>query len=92
MSKHTEGPWKIGKGSFIISEHPTSNTLGSTELSLKYYDGYLICESVHSNNLNLIAAAPELLEILKLIIDSTIIFPSNIENRIIQIIAKAEGK
>jgi hypothetical protein len=61
-TKHTPGPWKIGKGSFIISDSPSPGIPGSDEVD--YYGGHLICESVSKSNATLIAAAPDLLQSL----------------------------
>jgi len=67
-TKFTPGPWIVGKGSFIITKEETENTLDK-DSSLKYYEGYLICESVHKNNLDLISIAPELYNVLQEAVD-----------------------
>ena len=64
MPNHTPGPWKIGEGSYIITDNPTPNIVGTIEGSLEYYGGYIICESVALANTKLIAAAPDLYDVL----------------------------
>lgn len=70
MSDHTPGPWKVGKGSWVISENSEGiNVSGGTgEEACKYYGGNLICESVGNSNAHLIAAAPDMLIVLKEIV------------------------
>lgn len=65
-TEHTPGPWRIGNGSFIISDHPAPGITGSDDV--QYYGGHLICESVSQANARLIAAAPDLLEALKVLL------------------------
>jgi hypothetical protein len=68
MSKHTQGPWKKGiLGGTIISESSNGIDINGAigEDAVKYYGGNLICESVSECNRGLIAAAPDLLEVLK---------------------------
>lgn len=67
-SKHTPGPWKVGKlDSVVVSDSDKNLTInGATgKENTDYYGGNLICESVSSCNAKLIAAAPELLEVLQ---------------------------
>jgi len=60
----------------VISDHPenssTEHPFGITPddpYGLKYYGGYLICESVTPPNADLIAAAPDLYAACKLALD-----------------------
>jgi hypothetical protein len=73
-TKFTPGPWKIGNGSFIITENKTENIQGDADSSLSYYNGYLICESVHVNNINLISVAPELYNVLQEALDEELAY------------------
>jgi len=68
-AKHTPGPWKIGKGSFVIADSPAPGIRGSD--MIEYYGGHLICESVSEENAYLIAAAPDLLESLEGIVSAS---------------------
>lgn len=66
-SKHTTGPWKVGnRNNCVVSESDESLSIRGAVGSdaIRYYGGNLICESVSESNAKLIAAAPELLEVL----------------------------
>lgn len=69
---YTPGPWKIGHlPNAIVSDNKLDSirTGESLEADILYYGGYLIAESVFSEaNAKLIAAAPELVDILREII------------------------
>lgn len=75
MSKHTPGPWKVDKdGQLVVAENPYGEGLmmiakvrGWGHLTGKGACAYLNREAyeIHNANMNLIAAAPELLEALK---------------------------
>ena len=75
-TKFTPAPWKIGKGSFIITEHKTENTLGNNSVDFDYYEGYLICETVHEKNATLIETAPDLFAILSEALDEELSYES----------------
>lgn len=71
MSKHTPGPWRInGNNMFrwIVADSEVFTHSGDVNRSA--YGGNMVCESVHKANARLIAAAPELLEALKEIVDA----------------------
>jgi len=68
-TKHTPGPWKVGKGSFVIADSPAPGIHGSN--MIEHYGGHLICESVSEANARLIAAAPDLLQALECIASAT---------------------
>jgi hypothetical protein len=97
-TEHTPGPWRVGNGSFVISDHPAPGITGSDDVH--HYGGHLICESVSQANARLIAAAPDLLEALKILSDYPIsggyaLGPCISECDMQEIraaIAKAEGK
>jgi hypothetical protein len=97
-TKFTPGPWKIGNGSFIITKHKTKNIQGDINSSLNYYDGYLICESVHENNANLIVNAPELYNILQEALDEELAYEAGERvygkwvEKAKQILTKARGE
>lgn len=62
MSKHTPGPWRLGKNSDdVVADSPSGH---DDEAAIQYYGGHLVAESICSRNRALIAAAPELLESL----------------------------
>ena len=70
MSKHTPGPWRIGKtGTYgaIISDFPAPGVPGSD--NIEAYGGHMVAESVSASNAPLIAAAPCLLAALKGMLD-----------------------
>lgn len=67
MSKpvsHTPGPWRTGKnGRCVVADTPVPGINGSD--AVEHYGGHLICESVASQNLAIIAAAPRMLAALQ---------------------------
>ncbi|BCT30325.1 MULTISPECIES: hypothetical protein [Bacillus subtilis group] len=71
QSKHTPGPWRIGKypstivsSSRVETTRATINNDGGVN-DVEYYGGSLIAESVlRHENAKLIAAAPAMLEVL----------------------------
>ncbi|GIZ08336.1 hypothetical protein [Flavobacterium sp. UMI-01] len=64
--KGTKAPWIVGRPGTVVSDNKESITIsgGVGEDAIKYYGGNLICESVSNSNAKLIAAAPEMLEML----------------------------
>lgn len=66
---HTPGPWKASPlvGGTIISSTPINTDGRDTGHNHKeYYGGYCIAESISTDeDLHLISAAPDLLEVLK---------------------------
>ena len=101
MSKHTPGPWQIGKNfGSVVCDTPVPGISGSDDT--EYYGGHLIAESVTEANARLIAAAPELLEALRMFVvwygrrdkHDTLLPPKMQEAELAQAmraIAKAEG-
>jgi len=64
MSAHTPGPWRKGiNDDSVVSDACTEDQRGFT--NFKYYGGHLIAESIENHNIPLIAAAPEMLDALK---------------------------
>ena len=66
--KHTDGNWSIGKnGGEVISNSKKGLNIGGAfdDTCEEYYGGYLIGESISKCNLNIIVAAPKMLEALK---------------------------
>ena len=64
MSAHTPGPWRRGKCyQSIVADAPVPGIKGSDDVEA--YGGNLIAESVATQNIPLIAAAPELLAVLQ---------------------------
>lgn len=68
MSNHTAGPWRANGthllGS-IVADVPTGETNIDKPDHVEAYQGYLIAESVLPQNRAIIAAAPEMLAMLK---------------------------
>ncbi|PPA72827.1 hypothetical protein C4E15_28090 [Achromobacter spanius] len=63
-TKHTPGPWRIGKSyGAVVADVPVNN--GDDNDHVEAYGGHLIAESIAVCNRPLIAAAPELLEALE---------------------------
>lgn len=65
--KHTPGPWRAGsetggKGS-VVSDQLAVGALSGSD-AVAYYGGNLIAESIAQENIPLIAAAPELLDVI----------------------------
>jgi hypothetical protein len=71
--KHTQGPWRAGSGTggkgSVISDQLAVGALGGSD-AIDYYGGNLIAESVAQENIPLIAAAPELLNVVIMIRDA----------------------
>lgn len=64
MSKHTPGPWREGaRYGAIVADHPVEGMYQGAD-AVEYYGGHVVAESVAPCNRALIAAAPEMLEIL----------------------------
>lgn len=62
---YTKGPWRVGKSKESIVSDVRSKDFGNSYLEFKTYGGFLIAESVSSENIHLIAAAPDLLGALE---------------------------
>lgn len=94
--------WKVGNHpSTIVSDTKVQNTnfptppnkTESDDADVEHYGGYLVCESIGNHqHANLIAAAPELLQQLKMMFDK---FQSQMwsdkKQEVLAVIAKAEG-
>jgi hypothetical protein len=68
-TKHIPGPWRKGNTcDSVISDTEISvkGLLEFREECLEYYGGYLVAESIAPENIDLISAAPELLEALEM--------------------------
>lgn len=66
-SKYTPPPWHAGTGSWVYSEVDGGGLRGYD--AVDYYGGYLIAESVADHNKGLVAAAPELLAVVREFLD-----------------------
>ena len=64
MSTPSSGHWKKGS-SWVSSTHPASSFQSDDESSMRHYGGHLIAESISPENLDVIAAAKEMLAALK---------------------------
>jgi nitrous oxide reductase accessory protein NosL len=77
--KKSKGKWTVGKQlSTVVSDTKVRNTNFPTppnpeesrDEEIGYYGGYLVCESIgNPGNAKLIAAAPEMFDTLKSIVD-----------------------
>lgn len=61
---HTPGPWRVGKCGAVVCDGPIEKAPGGAD-HIEYYGGWLVCESITPSNARLVAAAPEMLEALK---------------------------
>ncbi|WP_440966105.1 hypothetical protein ACL58G_07745 [Massilia sp. GER05] len=71
--KHTPGPWRAGSGTggkgSVVSDQLAVGALGGSD-AVEYYGGNLIAESIAPENIPLIAAAPELLDVVIMMRDA----------------------
>lgn len=58
-TKHTPGPWRVGRAGSVVSDAPVPEMGGSD--AIEFYGSHLIAESITPANAALIAAAPDLL-------------------------------
>lgn len=64
--QHTPGPWiHLGLGDIVSKSAPTCSADGYTDVAAVYVTG----DDTYNANANLIAAAPELLQVLQKIAD-----------------------
>ena len=72
-TKHTPGPWRAGSGTSgkgsVVSDQLAIGALNGSD-AVEYYGGNLIAESVAQENIPLIAAAPELFDVVIMIRDA----------------------
>lgn len=77
MSLWTAGPWRIGKhGGSVVSDTAVAHGPGGCDC-VEYYGGHLIAESISSANAKLIAAAPDMVELLAELVDIEGPLPGN---------------
>ncbi len=99
MSEHTPGPWEISYGKIRPARPIEGYTIGYAPICIVRGDKRLHGNGVREANARLIAAAPELLEALKAVIDwlddGSILLSEVCAANVLQAraaIAKAEGK
>lgn len=112
MSKFTSGPWKILNGDTIVTDYEPENErthgigcgndfIADLDDGGEYHQYYFEAESEKIANAHLIAAAPELHEALKLIIEhwnkdqsyeATVLNAKDIIKKAEQALVKAEGR
>lgn len=97
MLKHTPGPWRIGNiTGTVVADHsiPTDGRVTGHN-DTDYYGGHLIAESIwRREDSELIAAAPELLEVVVEFIkyfDDEVHSPDFLENAR-KVVKKARGE
>lgn len=67
MSKHTPGPWRPKNGTVLANSYEGTHC---SDADIAGYGAPLVCESIRTDaNARLIAAAPDLLEALKAMLD-----------------------
>lgn len=65
----TPGPWRVPlRRGAVVADHPVPGINGSDDVS--YYGGHLIAESIAPHNRDLIAAAPDLAEACRMLVES----------------------
>ncbi len=85
--------WKVGREGCVVSNMPTHKKLNTGHGDLAYYGGYLVCESIPSTKIaNLIAAAPDAIEVLKSLENDNSSIPKAIWDMRNNAIAKAESE
>ncbi|HSG19548.1 MAG TPA: hypothetical protein VLA31_02160 [Burkholderiaceae bacterium] len=92
MSKHTPGPWRPRNGIVLADSHKGTHC---SDEDIAFYGGPLVCESIRTDaNARLIAAAPDLLEALKAMLEYYGSHTACVECQDMAraAIAKAEGK
>lgn len=94
---HTKGNWSRGKccNSVVSDTIPYDDVNRVGYEDIKYYGGFLIAESIHDRDIPLIAAAPELLKVLKEVLaECEIARPLSLAHlhAAKALIAKAEGR
>lgn len=62
--KHLPGSWKLGKqDGTVIADSKTTERLNTGHDAIEYYGGYLVCESIATQEIaQAITALPDLLE------------------------------
>lgn len=66
-AKHTPGPWRVGRRGSVVADVAVPEMNGSD--AVDYYGGHMVAESVVDKNAPVIAAAPELLQLVQELID-----------------------
>jgi len=68
MSSHTPGPWRPGNAcASVVSDTPIENGINGGD-AVEFYGGHLIAESIAPSNLKLIASAPAMHLVLRMIV------------------------
>jgi hypothetical protein len=91
-TKHTPGNWTIGKSdSVVVSDKiPDDYLLNGGHDDIEYYGGFCICESIAKKaDAKLIAAAPDMLDMLMTIENDINQVPEWLWNKIQDVIKKA---
>ena len=89
MTKHTPAPWH--RNIRANGKYPVIYAGRNTHVAMAKGHDYLPPEEIEAN-IDLIAAAPELLEALKNILSYEISCPKTIQEQATRAIIKAEGK
>ena len=101
---HTKGPWRADSAGLlgsIVADAPTGEPNIDKPDHVEAYQGFLVAESVLPQNRPIIAAAPEMLDLLETIRDADEdcrkdnlprILPAHIRAKLDELIAKAGGR
>ena len=57
----TPGPWRVSEQGYVVTDNPVGPLDTS---SLLYYGGHVVCETITPSNARLVAAAPDMYDLL----------------------------
>ena len=88
MSKHTPGPWEyVGGNDFCVEINLPNDNIVSIDRGQRYSDAYVMSRDELEANGRLIAAAPEMLELLEDILNE-VTLPSDISGDLKRLITR----
>lgn len=97
MVEHSKGPWWLSDkqpDAVLTADPSASEGLRYAEDNFQYYGGHLVAESIAPQNRPLIAAAPELLDALEVLVEKygEIKYDEALVKKVEALIAKAKGQ